>query len=226
MLRLVFSLLRPFLLFAFLVSSTVSGAQDMLQRDSVSVSGSLDQTTLLASNRLTNNASEAKAFRYWLTLRNGPDAWDFRVCDTLACRAMSRDTFTLVLAPGAMSPLNIEAMPNRVAGTAEIEWTVQDPATGEEQVSYYFFSNQTSSTSALLLLDISIYPNPTADFLYVDTQGRSLYAQLFDRHGQRVRNYLPQEVDRIDLRGLPSGAYVLRLYSPEGLQLGRIVVKE
>lgn len=226
MLRLVFSLLRPFLLFALLVSSTVLAAQFTLQRDSVSVSVPLDQTTLSALNRLTNNASEAKAFRYWLTLRNGPDAWGFRVCDTLSCRAISRDTFTLVLAPGAVSPLNIEALSNRIAGTAEIELTVQDPTTGEEQISYYFFSNQTSSTSALLLLDISIYPNPTTDFLYVDTQGRSLYAQLFDRHGRRIRNYLPQEVGRIDLRGLPSGAYVLRLYSPEGLQLGRIVVKE
>jgi hypothetical protein len=202
------------------------GAQDGLFRDSVSVSGALAEPVLIARNTVRNAGSVAKTYRWSKTVRSGPADWTFVVCDTTACHAVTADSLQFTLPPGETGRLDIEAYPNGTAGTAEVVLRIEDTATGEFTHGYYFFSNQTSGTSSPLLLDISIYPNPTRDFLRVDTGGRPLLGQLFDRHGQLLGRYAPGELARIDLRTLPAGVYVLRLYSPEGLQLGRLVVKE
>jgi hypothetical protein len=225
-------LLRGYLVGLFLLSCVLGvgmprlGAQeDGLSRDSVSVSGALAEPVLVARNFVRNAGTAAKTYRWSKTVLSGPADWSFAVCDTTACHAVTADSLQFTLRPGGTGRLDVAAYPDRVAGAAEVVLRIEDTTTGEMTYGHYFFSNQTSGLSSPLLLDISIYPNPTRDFLRVDTGGRPLRGQLFDRHGQALRHYAPDELERIDLRPLPPGVYVLRLYSPEGLQLGRLVVK-
>lgn len=195
--------------------------------DSVSVVAPVEQDVLSARNQLLNKGALEARYRWRKTVRSdAPPGWTFAVCDTLACHLPTVDGGEVSIPAGGASRLDVRAFPQRIAGTAEVAIQVDDPATGQTSVAHYFFSNQTSSTTTPLLLQVSIYPNPVTDFLFLETFGRSFRVQLHDARGRLVWALPTTATARFDLRALPRGLYTLRLFTPEGFQLGRRILKQ
>jgi hypothetical protein len=60
--------------------------------------------------------------------------------------------------------------------------------------------------------DISVYPNPAHDYLFVETPARNTLLQMFDIKGVMVRDLNTNaNQTRISLQGLPVGMYMLRI---------------
>ncbi len=60
-------------------------------------------------------------------------------------------------------------------------------------------------------LEFSIYPNPVTDYLYFKNISEYKEASIYDVSGRLIRSVKLSEVERIDVRELQSGAYILRI---------------
>jgi hypothetical protein len=81
------------------------------------------------------------------------------------------------------------------------------------------------NTGVLQSKDLSIYPNPASNeiFVRVPSNEQPSNVTLFSMSGQQIN--LPIIMGRIDVSSLASGAYVLRVQTPEGVAQARVVVE-
>jgi hypothetical protein len=72
--------------------------------------------------------------------------------------------------------------------------------------------------------DLSIYPNPASNeiFVRVPSNEQPSIVSLFSMNGQQFN--LPINMGRVDVSTLASGAYVLRVQTPDGAAQARVVV--
>lgn len=87
------------------------------------------------------------------------------------------------------------------------------------------FSNEAQSVlSNEKDFELMVYPNPTYGFLKVESDEKLKSISLFDSRGQRVLNQT--EGATLDLCGLPSGVYLLKVQSEERFWVRRIVINQ
>ena len=81
-------------------------------------------------------------------------------------------------------------------------------------------------------LNISVYPNPTDDVLFVELRGGAEIANvaLYDLQGRMVgaNNHSPLQggTATIDMKSIPSGVYVLRVTDADGKEYQRKIVRK
>ena len=115
-------------------------------------------------------------------------------------------------------------------------WTITEPSCGY-QVNYIRLlskfvakkakNSQPDAVSQLINPDIKIYPNPTEDDLYIETENTDYKnIKLFDIQSNCI---FSQETDRslihLDIRNLPTGVYVLQLFNRGQIIVKQIIVK-
>ncbi|MBA5246252.1 T9SS type A sorting domain-containing protein [Marnyiella aurantia] len=80
-----------------------------------------------------------------------------------------------------------------------------------------------TSEATLKKMGISVSPNPTADYLRVDSKARILNTYIYDLSGIRMDAKM---VDgKIDVRSLPVGNYILGLKTEEGMVSKKFIKK-
>ena len=72
-------------------------------------------------------------------------------------------------------------------------------------------------------LDISIYPNPTSDMVYIDGNYSQLKVVVYDILGKQVKN--KPITNSIDISQLEKGVYILQLSDGAKLTTKRIIKK-
>lgn len=92
----------------------------------------------------------------------------------------------------------------------------QDEIVGKQEIDYAFQSiicqnpDNRTSTKEIKKLNITIYPNPTEDFLYFKLTDKRKYSiSLFDQSGQKLASKM--SVEEIDIRHLPTGVYLIEI---------------
>ena len=170
---------------------------------------------------------------------------------SLACSAAIRSDFGLAQ-PGdtlavAGTSIQFAATPEGVRATAwlwEFEGgvpatstlenpTVTYPRPGKYSVKLTVSNGSTSDTEVkedfvhVTVSDLAVYPNPAADFLYIEQPARILVRQveLVNSVGKTV---LSAETGKrslqLDVRHLPPGVYFLRTLSSNGTEVRRISI--
>ena len=81
------------------------------------------------------------------------------------------------------------------------------------------------NTGVVQSKDLSIYPNPASHEIFVrfPSNEQPSNVTLFSMSGQQFN--LPLLMGRVDVSLLASGAYVLRVQTPEGVAQARVVVE-
>ncbi len=72
--------------------------------------------------------------------------------------------------------------------------------------------NEPSSTKKLGDLDLSVYPNPASDRIYIEGLENETSIDLYSAHGQKINTYSVVGDSEIELN-LPSGMYILKFTS-------------
>ena len=81
------------------------------------------------------------------------------------------------------------------------------------------FGGDGSSINELNQLSLSVYPNPTVDYLILDMDSKGINAQyaIINNEGKLVEQNSLANNNQIDVSNLPSGNYVLSVKSNEGV---------
>lgn len=74
-----------------------------------------------------------------------------------------------------------------------------------------------SSESDTLNKYISVYPNPTADYLYIETDKKISSIEIFDFKGNRVLSKNENNINKMSLYNLASGVYFCKIEDDQGL---------
>ncbi len=73
-------------------------------------------------------------------------------------------------------------------------------------------------------MEVSLFPNPTADFLQVSSQSILQQINVFDLTGRIVlERGLNGNAERIDLSGLPAGTYIVRVSANDGEHTSKVI---
>jgi CO dehydrogenase/acetyl-CoA synthase epsilon subunit len=90
----------------------------------------------------------------------------------------------------------------------------------------YYFEN-TSATGLERVGDgpsIRIYPNPTSDFIRLESSEQIQQVEVLDMHGSQLMMH--QFVDELNLSDLYPGVYILKIVLPDGSQILRKVIRK
>lgn len=79
--------------------------------------------------------------------------------------------------------------------------------------------NDVQATKSLL----SIYPNPTTDFLNIKTEKSIGNVSVFDISGKNVN--VKSDGDKIDVRSLPPGTYLINIETKDGVSTEKFIKK-
>ena len=72
---------------------------------------------------------------------------------------------------------------------------------------------------------ITVYPNPTDGKIHFSTRKNIKEVQLFDISGRFVKSLTLTE-NQIDLSGLPTGNYILKIFMEDGTLSSQKVIKK
>lgn len=78
------------------------------------------------------------------------------------------------------------------------------------------------SVSKISSKQIMVYPNPANDFIYCDVQNVQSF-EIVNSNGQIVLNSQNPETNQIDVSGLISGVYIIRVNSNSLIKYGRFI---
>ena len=71
---------------------------------------------------------------------------------------------------------------------------------------------------------ISIYPNPTTDYLYIDSENQLIESvEIFNIQGQKIQ-VENNQTQKIDVQQLPNGTYFLSIQTQEGVLLKKVQI--
>ena len=82
----------------------------------------------------------------------------------------------------------------------------------------------TLGTTEIAKSQISLYPNPTQDFVTINSKGRIENIQFFNQAGQLMKSFKDNS-DKLDIRDFTPGIYLLKL-NIEGKTIHQKIIKE
>lgn len=107
---------------------------------------------------------------------------------------------------------------------------------GGDSYSYintlYFVENRTvisGISEHASVLPLQLFPNPATQQVHIETAGSGLknQIQITDLSGRTVfETYTTEQIHQLDVSVFASGTYVIRVESPEGVRLGKLVISE
>jgi len=211
----------PLLLFLLAVAGTSLNAQ---------LSFSFTPDTLLeaeANPEIYNiyqldilNETENPLTLSWRRLQNDyPEGWEVSFCDNNVCYGLIPINGDMIpFGPDETAFLKLDIHPHEIAGTGIFRFLVFP--SGEQNnyqlASFIINSGVTSNTVEAQLLKLSVFPNPTNDYLQIkNNNGSRINIAITDATGTHILTQAlqAQSEQQISLRHLPSGAYYLTGYA-------------
>jgi hypothetical protein len=116
-----------------------------------------------------------------------------------------------------------------ISGKVNLNWSNITSFTVSTDNSYFAFDDlrvkrsSTLSNNEFKRIDIRIYPNPTTDFIKIETNGFVRRAELFNLQGQKVNTSFSN--NKVDVQNIASGVYFLKLQTNKGEVTKKVVKK-
>lgn len=131
--------------------------------------------------------------------------------------------------PGNSVPVRGFTVPNITAGNHTLKHSIPTAVFNQQQGDVYLSvyvqgkSNTTLNINDVKTTDVTIYPNPTADFVIIKSVSGVSSVKVFSIDGKKVSE--AYEENKINLSGLVSGAYFLHITLKDGTAFTHKIVK-
>ncbi|MGQ0827425.1 MAG: glycosyl hydrolase [Bacteroidota bacterium] len=94
----------------------------------------------------------------------------------------------------------------------------------DEMPGWSFYCSTSVGLQPESTLKLEIYPNPASQTLYFKTSGTILKAELIDMFGNINTVVQENNLESINIEGLPAGMYILKLYDATGFIAKKVFV--
>jgi hypothetical protein len=221
-------LLFAFIIFAFL---PVAVAQVSLTftPGSIDKEGVADPDDLfveiVGKATLTNDGDEPITIRWERVISDMPEDWVVQVCDLNQCYAavvysnIAPDlglNAPVTLQPGGDTNLDVHVKPTGVAGTGKVTIEVADVNNQDEVLiaaDYNFTATMVNSTSTIGQDALSIFPNPTTDYIQLKGGANADRLVIYNIIGRKMRSFNIAPGQRYYIGDFPNGMYLATLLS-------------
>jgi len=205
------------LAFVFLMVSTFSTAQEVtLSPDFLKLETEGKDMKIEPS---LANVSGEEILIYWIYEKgeNYPDEWEVQICDSKTCYPYNtlsiNPTNPNDMLPDATFKFEIKVRTNDVAGDSYgILRLYTDPLFENE----IYVSSISTSTKQEELKAISVYPNPTSDFIVIKDDQNVASVQILSISGNVLGNAKHVEGNRYSISEYTTGYYLIRSVDKEG----------
>lgn len=142
-----------------------------------------------------------------------PAEWEVQVCDQQKCYNYNELQANVenILGSGdktQFAATYVHVLNNGVSGTAELKFVVYD---SDDYDNVIVSTDFTSSVKDAYLEDITIYPNPTTDFIRFTDDEAIAQVSIHNIVGKEVMSMSHTSGKRYDVSNLKSGMYLVRL---------------
>lgn len=106
---------------------------------------------------------------------------------------------------------------------AEVDFEFDNFFTGFNVDNFKITSLQNMATSDINKKSMSIYPNPTSDFVHVNNNQEVLKLEVVDLAGKSILS--KENVTTLDVKELPKGVYLLKVTTKDGTSTQKFLKK-
>jgi len=132
--------------------------------------------------------------------------------------------------PGNSVPIRGFVMPNLTAGNHTLKHTIPTAVFNQQQGDVYLSvymqgkSNVNLNVNDVKTTDVSIYPNPTSDFVNIKSPIDVMSLSLFSIDGRKLfENY---KENKIDISSYNTGIYILNVVLKDGTSFKHKIIKK
>ncbi|MBL1220860.1 T9SS type A sorting domain-containing protein [Chryseobacterium sp. L7] len=118
--------------------------------------------------------------------------------------------------------------PGNAFGTNSTSWQDIAPLTGAAAYNGLAFSIEGQSTLGTAEIfsnvkEITVYPNPASDYLFIKTKSKINAIEIFDMSGKKLPAQL--EGNKVDVKNLNSGSYIVSFETKDGKTIEKFIKK-
>lgn len=132
--------------------------------------------------------------------------------------------------PGNSVPIRGFVLPTMTAGNHTLKHTIPTAVFNQQQGDVYLSvymqgnSNTTLNVNDIKTTDVSIYPNPTSDFVNIKSPIEVMSLSLFSIDGRKLfENY---KENKIDISSYNTGIYILNVVLKDGTSFKHKIIKK
>ncbi|KMQ65825.1 hypothetical protein ACM46_05495 [Chryseobacterium angstadtii] len=132
--------------------------------------------------------------------------------------------------PGNSVPIRGFTIPTMTAGNHTLKHTIPTAVFNQQQGDVYLSvymqgkSNGALSVTDVKTVDVSIYPNPTSDFVNIKSKSDVVSISLFGIDGRKLAENRGE--NRIDLSAYTAGVYFLNIVMKDGITFKHKIIKK
>ncbi len=183
---------------------------------------------------LTNNTSDSVASAWKRNIIYLTPGWSTTVCDPAACGIETTDSANFIFLPNLVGTVNVDFKPNLLAGhgIVKVNFHRQGNYTDSDETTFFGTVEESTGVSTIeKLKDIKIFPNPAKEKLMIaaTTQMFPSTVEVYDVLGKKINATAIKEGENllsIDVRGIKSGFYFIRMKLANGAIITRQFTKD
>jgi hypothetical protein len=187
----------------------------------------IEEFDVVAHSEIKNELPVVKQLVWVRNIIEITEDWESAICDKNACYLPIVSTMEFTLGPLEENILDVHVYPGGNDGYAIIEVIVTDKSDDENTVTgtYYFNRTVSSLTSERLTNNIKMFPNPASNRVYLEEAGKVHQVEIFNMKGDRVHYSLLSGGNQLDVSGLITGSYIIRMYDGKGTPVSSNVLQ-
>lgn len=179
-------------------------------KQSFTIAVSANAIPQITSSAVTSG-TVGNAYNYSITAADSDN-------DAIAITATVKPTWVTLTDNGNETAI-LSGTPTQ-AGNYDVTIQVNDGIESSTQV--FSINVITTGINDFTIQDITVYPNPARDIVFINFAGNNVKVTLFDITGKQVKSYT--NTTSIDVTSIPSGLYLMRIESNIGVVVKRIEV--
>lgn len=176
---------------------------------------------VVAHNGVTNNSGAPITIKWLRTVNNLPSSWNgSSVCDKVTCWGTDVDSKEVDLGIDSSSIIDVHFFNEGRTGSGYVEilvFDIADSANTVQLLKFYGEANNNVGISNLDTKSLSIYPNPTSNFIQINGVNQLDAIETIEIYSIIGRKVFQKEVSslndlKVNVQSFDNGVYLIKLF--------------
>lgn len=211
-----------FSVLVFTLSLLIGNAQLIVDSDSSAIiENPAPSYEVVVHNGVTNNSGAPITIKWIRTVNTFPASWNgSSVCDKITCWGTDVDSKEVDLGIDSSSILDVHFFNEGRTGSGYVEiivFDIADSANTVRTLKFYGEANNNVGISSLDTKSLSIYPNPTSNFIQINGVNQLDAIETIEIYSIIGRKVFQKEVSslndlKVNVQNFENGVYLIKLF--------------